>query len=56
MMPTTSPYQANSLAPETIRQEAGAGLLSQLPVGLLIVIVIIVLLLSQEDLEVGMAL
>ncbi len=56
MIATNSSDQTYRSASGTIRTCAGESPLSGLLVGLLIVIVIIVLLLSQEDLEVGMAL
>jgi hypothetical protein len=43
------------MANSFIRQSVGAGPLSGLLIGLLLVIVITILLLSQEDPEVGMA-
>ena len=47
--------QTYRLANRLNRLDAGAALLSQLLIGLLIVIVIVVLLLGQGDLEVGVA-
>ena len=54
-MPIDSFDQIYRLANQLTRLDAGAALLSQLLIGLLIVIVIVVLLLGQGDLQVGMA-
>jgi hypothetical protein len=55
MRTTDSPNQIDRSTNPIARQSAGAGPLSGLLIGLLLVIVISVLLLSQEDPEVGMA-